>query len=1797
MRPQLTCTWKKDLFPFLTGLLFTLLFPLALMAQTANVPKAKTKKNARFPAKNLSKATVAGAQYNFSMSTLKGTVLSNPTSLQFGPDNRLYVAQQGGVIKVFTVKRNGSNDYAVTATETIGLINQIPNHNDDGTLNTSVKTRQVTGILVKGTAANPVIYVSSSDSRIGGPSGDKNLDTNSGIISLLTWNGTAWVKLDLVRGLPRSEENHSTNGLQLDEINHILYVAQGGHTNAGSPSTNFAYTNEYALSAAILSIDLNVIEAMPTLGSGNTAYKYDLPTLDDPTRTNSSGSSDVNDPFGGNDGLNMARIVPGGPVQVYSPGFRNPYDLVITEARRMYSIDNGANQGWGGYPQYEGTDSVTNNYVSGEPGSTTATATEAKVNNLDNLEYIGNIDTYIPGSHYAGHPNPVRANPTGAGLYTNDSATVVVWRKSTTGPNPLPADWPPVPYADSRQGDFRMPGVEDSSLLTWNSSTNGIAEYTASNFNNALKGALLACGYDGAVYKISLTADGTGVTNTKSSTNRLDQDLPFASNFATNPLDVVCQGDSAVYPGTVWVAAYGPDSIYIFEPQDFVNCTGLYNAQDDDGDGYTNADEIDNGTNPCSAASIPADFDRDHISDLNDPDDDNDGLSDKTDFFAIDNQNGLATSLPISYDLFNNDPGTGFFGEGFTGLMSNGDSDYYNLYDDQNLIAGGAVGAFTISSVTAGDALGNLNTQKEAFQFGVKSNVSDGPFTVQSRLLGPFFNGHAPKDFESQGIYIGTGDQDNYLKIAINANGGTGGIEVVNENAGVAASTQYPIAGGIPGSTLDLYLSVDPATGKVQPRYSSNGGPVTDLGSPIQLTGNLLAKIQGTNTAYAVGVIATSRGADPFTATWDYINIANDPAPVVTADTGSWTTIVPTSGMDTAREENAYVQAGDKFYLMGGRSIKPAQEYDPVNKTWVDKAKPPIEINHFQGVTLNGLIYAAGAFNGKFPHEKPVANVYIFNPTANKWYTGPAIPAARQRGATGAVAYNGKLYLIGGILDGHWWGWVNWFDEYDPATNTWKILPDAPRVRDHFTAVIINDKIYVAGGRRSSDSTNQLFNLTIPEVDVYDFTTGKWSTLPSASNIPTQRAGASNVVLGDEVIVIGGESGTQVAAHTETEALNVTTNTWRSLAHLQQGRHGTGAIANNNGIYIVAGPGNRGGTPLLNTQEAFYFTTPTTPTGTALVQSQLSAPASVGFGTVPLNYDSVKTVTVSNTTGNQDILITAMTLSNTNAGFTFTAPYALPFVVPVGKSITISVHFKPTTATSQTANMVITHSGQGGSTTIALSGSSTSTSTGSGSVVYRINAGGLQVTNSIGTFLKDAYYTSSTSTYTTTKSIAGTPDTMIYKTERNPTTNNGTFSYNFKVASGNQYKVILHFAEIYFTAINKRVFDVSIEGVKVLDNYDIVKKVGAFTATTETFTTTVTDDTLTIYFSSLASDGGIYRPKVSAIEILNVTGSTSNQPPTANAGADQTITLPTNSVALNGSGSDMDGTIATYSWSQVSGPNTATFSDKAVAKPTVSGLIQGSYVFALTVTDDKGAVSAADQVTVTVNPAPTTTQVVSSFTLINADNGGSIQTLSNGDVINLGALPTKNLNIKATTIPYPVGSVVFNLSGAQSKTTVENTTPYALFGDKNGVYAAWVPPVGSYTLKATPYASSGGKGTAGTPLTVNFSVINQAPATVSNSRTTGEVDAQSLNGTLIKAYPNPSSDGQYNVLLSAATQGTVLYSLESISGTKVAVGKLTLPKPTSVLPFNFGQEMKAAGVYYLHLEVNNVKAVVKLMRL
>ncbi len=448
--------------------------------------------------------TPGSVPVNFGKSTLKNVSVVRPTAVEFGPDGKLYVAEMSGLIHVFAVTRNAKNNYTANKTETITLIKNVPNHNDDGTPNNGLNDRLLTGIQLAGTAATPIIYAASNDPRqAAGPSGhDSNLDTNSGILHKLTKTGGGWVKQDVVRGLPRSEENHVANGVAM--YGNKILVNTGGHTNMGAPANNFALLPEYALSGAILEVDLGAI------GTGT----YDLPTLDDEDR---AGTHDANDPFGGNNGKNQAKLVQGGPVKLFATGFRNIYDITVTQSGKVYTFDNGPNPGWGGKPV----------------GNCTNNRDDTGARHNDGLHLV-------TAGYYGGHPNPTRGNKSNTFNASNPQTPI-------EGP------------ARPQECNYKVPGNGDGSLTTIVHSTNGIDEYTASNFLGAMQGNLLAASFDTSVYRIQLNAAGNQVTSKSKLLTGLGDSL----------LDVTSQGDADVFPGTIWTVDNFKTTVLVFEPSDF----------------------------------------------------------------------------------------------------------------------------------------------------------------------------------------------------------------------------------------------------------------------------------------------------------------------------------------------------------------------------------------------------------------------------------------------------------------------------------------------------------------------------------------------------------------------------------------------------------------------------------------------------------------------------------------------------------------------------------------------------------------------------------------------------------------------------------------------------------------------------------------------------------------------------------------------------------------------------------------------------------------------------------------------------------------------------------------------------------------------------------------------------------------------------------------------------------------------------------------------------------------------------
>ncbi|MEQ9210265.1 MAG: tandem-95 repeat protein, partial [Pseudomonadales bacterium] len=255
---------------------------------------------------------------------------------------------------------------------------------------------------------------------------------------------------------------------------------------------------------------------------------------------------------------------------------------------------------------------------------------------------------------------------------------------------------------------------------------------------------------------------------------------------------------------------------------------------------------------------------------------------------------------------------------------------------------------------------------------------------------------------------------------------------------------------------------------------------------------------------------------------------------------------------------------------------------------------------------------------------------------------------------------------------------------------------------------------------------------------------------------------------------------------------------------------------------------------------------------------------------------------------------------------------------------------------------------------------------------------------------------------------------------------------------------------------------------------------------------------------------------------ITVVDPSVNQAPVANSGGNKTLTLPTNTTVLSGSASDTDGTISTYAWIKVSGPS-ATLTNAGTATLTVSNLVQGTYVFRLTVTDDDGATGSNDA-TITVNAAAVNQPPVA--------NAGSAKNL---------VLPTNSTSL-AGSGSDPDGSISSYLwtkqSGPAATLTNANTPTLQLTG----------LVVGSYVFRLT--VTDNNSATAFADVSVNVTASNQAPIANAGSNKTIQLPTNSttLSGSGSDVDGTISSYAWTKISGPAATLANTNTTVLSLSG-------------------------------------------------
>ncbi|HZR12248.1 MAG TPA: kelch repeat-containing protein [Acidimicrobiia bacterium] len=277
--------------------------------------------------------------------------------------------------------------------------------------------------------------------------------------------------------------------------------------------------------------------------------------------------------------------------------------------------------------------------------------------------------------------------------------------------------------------------------------------------------------------------------------------------------------------------------------------------------------------------------------------------------------------------------------------------------------------------------------------------------------------------------------------------------------------------------------------------------------------------------------------------------------------TNQWTELPP---MPTARGGLGAAVVGNRLVTLGGEAptsvYGTVEVFDLTTGTW-SKLTPMRTPRHGLAVLSVGTTLYAFDGAGAPGHVDSLATAESVDlrafPNASPWRALPDAPIARQQVAS--TTFQGTLWIFGGLVGDGTTSTAKALG-YDPTISTWEAGPDLPLALNHATAVVDRGEIVVIGGWVPSGSSTD----AIVSDRVFALRGGSWVELPHLNHA---RAAGAAAVVGDRVVVTGGQANHRLVR--ETEVFDGTR--WRDVAPMPTPRDHLAAASDGRYVYAVGG--------------------------------------------------------------------------------------------------------------------------------------------------------------------------------------------------------------------------------------------------------------------------------------------------------------------------------------------------------------------------------------------------------------------------------------------------------------------------------------------------------------------------------------------------------------------------------------------------------------------------------------------------
>ncbi len=226
----------------------------------------------------------------------------------------------------------------------------------------------------------------------------------------------------------------------------------------------------------------------------------------------------------------------------------------------------------------------------------------------------------------------------------------------------------------------------------------------------------------------------------------------------------------------------------------------------------------------------------------------------------------------------------------------------------------------------------------------------------------------------------------------------------------------------------------------------------------------------------------------------------------------------------------------------------------PSDLAWRPIASPPFQRQYAAATTVDGKVMVIGGIGVR----DASTTTKIYDPGTGGWTTGPGLPAALHHAS--AVTYKGQAVVIGGFIPGEELTSEQSDRAYALRGGSWEQLPSLNHPRAAAAAAVVGDKIVVVGGQADGK--------LVPQTEVFDGE--RWTDV---ARMPTPREHLAAASDGRYLYAVGGRELSADKSSTAIERYDPADDSWTELNGMPQAAGGVSAAYAGGRVVAIGGEG------------------------------------------------------------------------------------------------------------------------------------------------------------------------------------------------------------------------------------------------------------------------------------------------------------------------------------------------------------------------------------------------------------------------------------------------------------------------------------------------------------------------------------------------------------------------------------------------------------------------------------------------